>query len=221
MEIATVLRKNTTNALYLGLFSSAKCNRSLTTPASSKKPKLAPRLAVFEGKGHVFLPHWCRALCFLTQVPAGGPGTVIHHHSSAGRLQELKSTRLCSRKERKDTCYLKGDKHKGGNAWHHYSSIFWQLWCDIQQIVKSCLALFCTLAHRHFYGQCYSVQQMWFHLLYHVLVHFNCLEKSSYPEMSASHYCESVMSLEVNCFIRYIWKHSALLGTQSRHLGLA
>ena len=33
----------------------------------------------------------------------------------------------------------------------------------------------------------YSIQQMWFHLLYHLLVHFNCLEKSSYPEMSASH----------------------------------
>ena len=143
----------------------------------------------------MFFFRTCARLCTVQpRLLLGGPGAAIRCHSTAGRLQELKSAQLWSKKERKDACYSKGDKHKGGNLWHHYNSIFWskQL-CWIYSRLLSFVWHFSVLWHTvsftpsAIHGFMYSIPQMRFHLLCHLLVHFNCLEKSLYPVMSASH----------------------------------
>lgn len=158
------------------------------SPASLEEPQLPSDWTV-----------WRQELCFHFMALHGWTrllqGVLALPFSTTALWANFK---LWNKKERKDTHYLGGDKQ---NAWHYYSSIsitivhfflrgsgvtcsillslilcfsvFWHALTNLTPVVPMC--------------SIYFIQKMCFHLLCHLLAHFNCLEQLLYPEVSASH----------------------------------
>lgn len=130
------------------------------------------------------------ALHCWTLFIAGSPSVAIHHHSTVGRLQ-------FGKKEGKKGCLLfRSDKQ---NSWHCYRSMSIRIVHFFSRGSGVRYSILLSLILSLYFGMLslltpvlgmysiYFVQKMCFHLLYHLLAHFNCLEQSPYPEVSASH----------------------------------